>query len=219
VHGRADLLAQLLARIDVDIAANPGPRVLPVLLGDYLDRGPHSREVLDILVSRIRSHPMACLKGNHESFILEFLSNPAILGEWKQFGGFETLLSYGIVPPINPDEREQRELAAALESALPDTHRDFLANLRTSFTCGDYFFVHAGIRPGVPLACQHERDLLWIREEFLRHEDDFGMVVIHGHTPVMEPDIRSNRINIDTGAYATGRLTCIVLEGESVRFL
>jgi serine/threonine protein phosphatase 1 len=219
VHGRADLLTQVFARIDADIAARPGPRLLQVLLGDYIDRGPHSREVLDILVSRTRSHQMVCLKGNHEVFILEFLRNPAILDQWKHFGGLETLMSYGVVPSINPNERQQRELAAAFAFALPDSHSRFLASLKTWFACGDYFFVHAGVRPCVPLSRQLEKDLLWIREDFLCHENSFGMIVIHGHTPVLEPDIRPNRINIDTGAYATGRLTCLVLEGESVRFI
>ena len=130
-----------------------------------------------------------------------------------------TLASYGITPTINLDKREQLELAAAFSRALPRSHRRLLSNLKASFACGDYFFAHAGIRPGIALAAQHEQDLLWIREDFLLHEEDFGKIVIHGHSPVMEPDIRPNRINIDTGAYATGRLTCLVLEGEDVTFM
>jgi serine/threonine protein phosphatase 1 len=219
VHGRADLLAQLLACIDADMAANPVPSVLQVLLGDYIDRGPQSREVLDILVSRNRSHRMVYLKGNHETFLPGFLRDPTAFGQWKHFGGLETLVSYGIVPSIDADEREQREVAAALARALPDSHCRFLANLKVSFACGDYFFVHAGVRPGVPLSHQHEQDLLWIRDDFLFHEEDFGKIIIHGHTPVMEPDVRTNRINIDTGAYATGRLTCLVLEGQNMTFI
>ena len=130
-----------------------------------------------------------------------------------------TLVSYGVTPSINADEREQRELAAALDRALPRSHRRFLAGLKASFACGDYFFVHAGVRPGIALSGQHELDLLWIREDFLLHEESFGKIVIHGHTPVLEPDIRPNRINIDTGAYATGKLTCLVLEGEGMTFI
>jgi serine/threonine protein phosphatase 1 len=219
VHGRADLLAGLFACIDRDVAAKPAFRAIEVLLGDYIDRGPQSREVLDILVSRKRSHAMVCLKGNHETYIRDFLRDPAALAQWRLFGGFETLVSYGVTPSINASEREQRELAADFARALPSSHRRFLADLKRSFACGDYFFAHAGVRPGVPLSQQHEQDLLWIREDFLLHEGSFGGIVIHGHTPVSEPDIRPNRINIDTGAYATGRLTCLVLQGEDMTFI
>ncbi len=219
VHGRADLLAQLLACIDADAAAYPAPRAIEVYVGDYIDRGPQSREVLDLLVARSRIRRLICLKGNHETYIPDFLRNPAILDQWRLFGGLQTLVSYGVVPSINPDAQEQRELAAAFGGALPEHHRQFLANLRPSFTSGDYFFAHAGVRPGVPLSQQHEQDLLWIREDFLLHEEGFGKIVIHGHTPVAEPDIRPNRINIDTGAYATGRLTCLVLEGGDMTLI
>ena len=219
VHGRADLLVQLLERIDAHKAAHPVCDVTEVLLGDYVDRGPQSREVLDILVARCRHHQMVCLKGNHESYIADFLRDPAVLAQWRYFGGLETLVSYGMTPSINANEREQLELAAAFASALPESHRSFLTSLKASFACGDYFFAHAGVRPGVPLSHQSEQDLLLIREDFLLHEQGFGKIVVHGHTPVMQPDIRPNRINIDTGAYATGLLTGLVLEGETMAFL
>jgi serine/threonine protein phosphatase 1 len=219
VHGRADLLVPLLAGIDADIATYPAHRTIEIFLGDYIDRGPQSREVLDILVSRSRNHHMVCLKGNHETYVPDFLRNPAALSQWRHFGGLETLVSYGVIPSINVSEDEQRELAVAFNHALPDSHRRFLAGLRTSFTCGDYFFAHAGVRPRIPLSEQHEGDLLWIREDFLLYEEGFGKIVIHGHTPVAEPDIRPNRINIDTGAYATGRLTCLMLDGEDMMFI
>jgi serine/threonine protein phosphatase 1 len=219
VHGRADLLSQLLAAIDADVASYQPTRAVEVLLGDYIDRGPQSREVLDILVARSERRQMVCLKGNHETYIPDFLRNPTILEQWRHFGGLETLMSYGVPPSINADEQQQREIAVAFDRALPESHRRFLADLRASFTCGDYFFAHAGVRPGIPLSQQHEQDLLWIREDFLLHEESFGKIVIHGHTPVAEPDIRPNRINIDTGAYATGRLTCLVLEGQDMMLL
>src|SRR5262249_39065287 len=142
--------------------------------------------------------PMIFLKGNHETFIPDFLRNPATLRQWRNFGGLETLVSYGLKPSINPDEREQSEIAVAFSHALPESHQRFLANLESSFGCGDYFFAHAGVRPGIPLSDQYEHDLLWIREDFLLHEESFGKIVVHGHTPVIEPDIRPNRINIDT---------------------
>jgi serine/threonine protein phosphatase 1 len=115
--------------------------------------------------------------------------------------------------------RGYEQTAKQLEAAMTPAHRDFLASLRTSFVSGRYFFCHAGVRPGIPLERQSENDLLWIRDEFLNAAMDFGKIVVHGHTPVAEPDVRRNRINIDTGAFATGRLTCVVLEGESRRFL
>lgn len=219
IHGRADLLEQVFARIDADLAKHPAPKPIEIFLGDYIDRGPNSAEVLSQLVKRGKKHQTICLKGNHEIYILEFLRNPAVLRPWAQFGGLTTLLSYGLTPSLSPGDEEQAELAEELERILPPGHRQFLSALPLSFTCGDYFFVHAGVRPGELLSRQRDEDLLWIREEFLLHEDAFEKVVIHGHTPVMEPDVRRNRINIDTGAYATGRLTCLRLEGDKIGFI
>jgi serine/threonine protein phosphatase 1 len=119
-----------------------------------------------------------------------------------------------IAPPMKPDPSAQKQLVSELVNRIPDSHRRFFDNLRSSFSCGDFFFTHAGVRPGVSLRRQREEDLLWIRDEFLESERDFGKFVVHGHTPVPSPDIRSNRINIDTGAYATGVLTLLIIEGE-----
>jgi serine/threonine protein phosphatase 1 len=120
---------------------------------------------------------------------------------------------------MNPNPAEQRRIAAEFRDRLPVAHRKFLIGLRPYFECGDYFFVHAGVRPGVPLAAQQPYDLLWIRDEFLTHEGLFPKIIVHGHTPVAQPDIRPNRINIDTGAYATGRLTCLKLQGTEITFV
>jgi serine/threonine protein phosphatase 1 len=144
--------------------------------------------------------------------MLEFLKDPTMLSGWQQIGGLETLMSYGLTPSIRPDASEQRRLAEALRKLLPGEHRGFLQCLQPSFTCGSFFFAHAGVRPGVSLDRQKEEDLLWIREDFLHSEEDHGKIIVHGHTPVREPEILSNRINIDTGAYATGRLTCLIIE-------
>jgi serine/threonine protein phosphatase 1 len=219
VHGRADLLGPLLARIDADLIAHPIAQSVQVFLGDYIDRGPHSREVLDLLIARRRRHMMLCLKGNHETYAARFLSDPSVLSDWKHIGGVNTLLSYGVNPSASENPRAQYEASAAFRQALPDSHRRFIHGLALSFTCGDFFFAHAGVRPGIPLRQQSRQDLIWIREEFLLHEEDFGKVVVHGHTPAREPEIRPNRINIDTGAYATGRLTCLVLEGDQMSFI
>jgi serine/threonine protein phosphatase 1 len=216
VHGRADLLAQVLSQIDSHLAQNPVSRPIEVFLGDYVDRGPDSRNVIDLLVSRRNSHEMIFLKGNHEQCILDFLRDPEIWDEWRQFGGLETLLSYGLTPQTNASTADRKELANIFADRLPRDHLLFLSCLVTSFTCGDFYFVHAGVKPGVALDQQAEKNLLWIRDDFLRSEDDFGKYVVHGHTPVRELDIRSNRANIDTGAFVTGCLTCLVIEGQDM---
>ncbi len=171
IHGRSDLLRQVFERIDADLANYPIGSPLQIFLGDYIDRGPKSAEVLTQLIARGKTHHTICLKGNHEIYALEFLRNPAILKAWGQFGGLTTLLSYGLTPSLNPSEEEAAELSAEFDLVLPQTHRRFLGALPISFTCGDYFFVHAGIRPSAPLSQQREEDLLWIRDEFLFHED------------------------------------------------
>jgi serine/threonine protein phosphatase 1 len=219
VHGRADLLTELFNRIDSDLNARPIAKSIQIFLGDYIDRGPHSRQVIDLLIARRQQGETVFLKGNHEACALLFLEDRAKLSDWKELGGASTLLSYGVTPANRDDPQSQQQAATAFRQALPADHRQFIQNLRLSYTCGGFFFVHAGVRPGIPLERQSERDLLWIRDDFLLHEEDFGKVVVHGHTPAHEPDVRPNRINIDTGAYATGRLTCMVLEGDQMRFL
>jgi serine/threonine protein phosphatase 1 len=219
IHGRADLLSELFGRIDEDLKARPTIDSVQVFLGDYIDRGPNSRQVIDLLIGRRRRRNVLFLKGNHEDCALRFLSDPTVLPAWQSIGGVHTLLSYGVMPARGEDPESQQKVATALREAMPDSHRRFIGGLLLSFTCGDFFFVHAGVRPGVALQRQSQRDLLWIRDDFLLHEEDFGKVVVHGHTAIYKPDIRSNRINIDTGAYATGQLTCLVLEGDSVTFL
>ena len=216
VHGRADLLAKLLSQIEADAALRPISRPITVFLGDYIDRGPASREAIELLVAWKRAQQAVFLKGNHEDFLLKFLKDSAILEDWRHCGGLETLIAYGLKPPINPAPFEQTRLAHDLAGALPETHRAFLRALGLFFICGDFLFVHAGVRPLVPIEQQTEDDLLWIRDEFLLWEKQFEKIVVHGHTPVHEPDIRANRINIDTGAFATGRLTCMVFEGADI---
>jgi serine/threonine protein phosphatase 1 len=216
VHGRADLLASLLSRIEADTARRPISRPMTVFLGDYVDRGPAARETIELLLAWRGVQEAVFLKGNHEDFLLRFLKDSAVLEDWRYCGGLETLIAYGLKPPINPSSLEQSQLAHDLGGALPETHRAFLQALELYFICGDFLFVHAGVRPLVPIERQTEDDLLWIREEFLLWEKEFEKIVVHGHTPVHEPDIRANRINIDTGAFATGRLTCMVFEGTEI---
>lgn len=219
VHGRADLLIAMFGLIDADLAQQPSLEPVEIFLGDYIDRGPHSRRVLDLLVARGHKHQMVCLKGNHETYISQVASDPSIISEWQQMGGTTTLLSYGVKPPAHLNAEDTRDVARAFDRALPAAHRRFVDGLELSYTCGDFFFAHAGVRPGVALDQQSARDLLWIRDDFLLHEEDFGKIIVHGHTPATDPEVRTNRINIDTGAYATGRLTCLVLEADQMRFL
>jgi serine/threonine protein phosphatase 1 len=221
VHGRLDLLDRMLDLIEVDGATAPDLVKYIVYLGDYVDRGPHSRGVID----RLAEGPppgfgAVHLKGNHEASMLEFLEDIRIGPNWLTYGGTATLASYHVPPPHADAPHEDLEHAQEqLRRLLPAAHRTFLESLRTSVTIGDYLFVHAGVRPGVPLERQREGDLLWIREEFLRSGADHGKVVVHGHTICPEPELRPNRIGIDTGAFATNRLTCLVLEGTERRFL
>jgi serine/threonine protein phosphatase 1 len=219
IHGRADLLSKLFMRIDEDLKARPTADAIQVFLGDYIDRGSSSRQVIDLLIERRRGNAIVLLKGNHEECALRFLNDPTVLSEWKNIGGLNTVLSYGVTPTRRDDPRSQQQVATAFGHSMPESHRRFLQGLALSFTCGDFFFAHAGVRPGIPLQEQSQRDLLWIREDFLLHEEHFGKIVVHGHTPARQPEVRPNRINIDTGAYATGQLTCLVLEDDQISFL
>jgi serine/threonine protein phosphatase 1 len=220
IHGRLDLLERVLAGIDADMDQHPVSNAIRIFLGDYIDRGQDSKRVLDRIITCCATYPTVCLIGNHEVFMREFLRDPNTLAVWRRCGGLSTLSSYGFFPTIiEADDADQREVMSNFDRVLPHSHRKFLANLRPYFILGDFFFVHAGIRPGIRLTMQAENDLLWIRDDFLSCEDDHGKVVVHGHTPVLEPDIQFNRINIDTGAYATGKLTCMALERNEIRFI
>jgi len=219
IHGRADLLDNVIERIRLDLAARPTSDTLTVTLGDYVDRGPDSRGVLDRLSRNPFPTDYLALKGNHEELMTAFLDDPSIADHWRRCGGLETLHSYGVPVNFLMRGRDYEVAAEAFRQALPASHRDFLASLRMSLTIGRYFLCHAGVRPGIPLQRQNEEDLLWIREPFLESTANFGKIVVHGHTPAEHPEVLPNRINLDTGAYMTGRLTCATLEGERVRFL
>jgi serine/threonine protein phosphatase 1 len=219
IHGRADLLEPLFERIDYDVKASSPRDCTEVFLGDYIDRGPHSRQVLDLLIDRRLAHATMFLMGNHELLASQVVRDSTAMTAWKRIGGGATLVSYGVTVPDRADPNAEERAAIAFRQALPESHCHFLESLALTFTAGDFFFAHAGVRPGIRLTKQSQHDLLWIRDDFLLHEEDFGKVIVHGHTPAAQPDIRPNRINIDTGAYATGRLTCLVLEGEQMRFL
>jgi serine/threonine protein phosphatase 1 len=216
IHGCLDLLNELLARIGSDIALRPTVRPLYVFLGDYIDRGSASRETIDRLIEHGKTHESVFLKGNHELIAIKCLSDRGLFDQWLRLGGLETLVSYGVPAETLANGKQIAELQSAFHSALPQAHFRFFRDLKNSFECGDFFFAHAGVRPNVELSRQKENDLLWIRGEFLSSNEDFGKIVVHGHTPTREIEVGPNRINIDTGAFATGRLSCLVLEGEDL---
>lgn len=218
LHGCADLLAGAFDLIDADLARSKPERAIQVFLGDYIDRGPDTKRTIDLLIDRGQRHETVFVKGNHEALLMSLLDDPRMLPNWIQLGGMTTLMSYGIATSTNDVLQRGRGVSIALAAAIPKAHTDFLTNLVPCFSFGDYFFAHAGVRPGITLEKQSEQDLMWIREPFLSSDRDFGKMVVHGHTPSLEPEIRSNRINIDTGAYATGLLTVVAIQDEKVEF-
>ncbi|MDB5610969.1 MAG: metallophosphoesterase [Bradyrhizobium sp.] len=217
IHGRADLLIETIARIDDDLRRRPIEYAVEVYLGDYIDRGPDSKTVIDLLAVRLVENRAVCLRGNHEALLESFLRDPANFHHWQQLGGMQTLASYGVYP-VSRNETEF-DLHRRFLSVFPRAHEVFLQCLRYGFCCGDFLFVHAGIRPNVPMEQQDIEDVLWIRHEFLNSAEDHGKFIVHGHTPVPHPDIRHNRVNIDTGAWHTGTLTCIAIEGTTILVL
>lgn len=215
VHGCLHLLDQLLSQIEAEIAEAGRTKTSIIFLGDVVDRGSASAQVVERL--RTYSQPHATthfIMGNHEEVMLRVLAGEMdMLPSWLRFGGAETLRSYGVEPrefPNLPDE----EVAARIRDAVPAEHRAFLASFADSISFGGYVFVHAGIRPGVDLAEQSQTDLRWIREPFLDDTTDHGFVVVHGHTITNTVDVAPNRIGIDTGAFCTGVLTAIAIEGS-----
>jgi len=219
IHGCADLLEKLHQKIRADAEHYCGKKTV-VYLGDYIDRGADSRQVIEMLVSEpLVGFDPIYLKGNHEQAMLDFIENPEAAAAWLSFGGREALNSYGNALTHLPTMKEIPGLSEQLDQSLPDTHRAFITNNLDCWQCGSYYFVHAGIRPGVALQKQTLEDKLWIRDDFLRSTKNHAVIVVHGHSVTPEPTILPNRIGIDTGAFNTGVLTCLVLEGNQQRLL
>jgi serine/threonine protein phosphatase 1 len=221
IHGRLDLLRDLHEQIRDHAREYPVARDVLVHIGDYIDRGYQSRQTLDYLLdSPLPGFETVHLLGNHERTLLEFLDDISVGPGWLRYGGRETLFSYGIDwdRDLAGGEECLLRIQSELRNKLPERHRRFLSGLPLTHEEGDYLFVHAGIRPGVPLHRQAAEDLLWIRDEFLASTADHGKIVVHGHSISEIPELRSNRVGIDTGAFATGRLTCLVLEGNEQSF-
>ena len=221
IHGRADLLIKLLDKIRADIAVHgAASKNTLIFLGDYVDRGFHSREVIaQLLTLDMPEAELVFLAGNHEDMVLQFLDDPANGELWLKVGGLATLASYGVYIGDESDVEGMMEASEEFAKKLPPEHLAFIQGLKETHAAGDYLFVHAGIRPAVPMDSQIREDLLGIRREFTGSGMDFGFCVVHGHTGVREPQIRKNRIAVDTGAFATGVLTAAVLHENEVNFI
>ena len=215
VHGCLALLDRVLGRIEREIDEQPQSKVSIVFLGDLIDRGPESAQVIE----RLRTYSPAgatahFVMGNHEEVMLRILDGDAgLLSSWLRFGGAETLQSYG-VDPVEIARQADEAIVSRLRKAVPAEHRAFLDGFADSISFGDYLLVHAGIRPGVALSEQKQSDLRWIREPFLDDPGDHGAVVVHGHTITNSVEVTPNRIGIDTGAYCTGTLSALAIDGR-----
>ncbi len=223
IHGRLDLLQRMVAKIGADaVQTKTRERPLVIFLGDYIDRGAESRGVIDQIIDLRRQgrFEVRSLKGNHEQALLQFLDDPGFGPSWVGHGGGPSLMSYGIAPPqMRSDEEGWEATRLAFRAALPPEHLEFFKSLELCLVVGDYLFVHAGLRPGVPLSNQAEQDLLWIRGDFLNDSQGFDKMIVHGHTPVDRPYIGRFRIAVDTGAYATGLLSAARLIDQNRDFL
>ena len=212
IHGRRDLFEALIGAIDADDAASPPADTTVILLGDLIDRGADSAGVLAAVRAWRQRRTVRILTGNHEEMFLECFTNTELMRHFLCFGGRETVLSY----PVDPAAfaaADVEEAQALMRQAVPESDLAFIRSFEDRIVIGDYLFVHAGIRPGVPLEQQDGRDLRWIRGAFTDSRADHGLLVVHGHTIFEAPDIRPNRIGIDTGAYYSGKLTALRLQG------
>ncbi len=219
IHGRADLLARLLGAIRDDAESWPGRKVI-VFLGDYVDRGPNTMETVDIIIHGLPDDfEIVCLLGNHERMMLDFLDGTSNGTTWMLNGGMEALVSYHVAAHASFGGKRGESMRREFANVFPRSHDAFLRGLAISHREGDYFFVHAGVMPGVPLDEQSPQDMIWIRDKFLLSEEDHGCCIVHGHSISLEPEFKPNRIGIDTGAYRTGRLTALVLEGNGYRVM
>ena len=218
IHGHADLLGRVATAVAEDLQADRPREALTVFVGDYIDRGPSSAAVIDRLLRRDFPTPIVTLRGNHEQMLLDTLDGGAMLGSWLSNGGVETAQSYGLSAAAL-GVQDPEELRRRLLDVIPAAHLGFLRSTELSRRIDGYFFCHAGIEPGIALDRQSAETLLWIRRPFHLSTLDHGAVVVHGHTPVPRPEVKPNRINIDTGAFASGRLTCLAVDGARRRFL
>ncbi len=216
IHGRDDLLQQLHDKILEDAKNYIGRKTI-IYLGDYIDRGEHSREVIDLLLTgMLPGFEHIYLRGNHEQTLLDFLTLAEVGHGWFMYGGLQTLASYGVsYSKIPSSKNDLRVLQNALKEYIPPGHLDFLEKTRSCYQSGSYYFVHAGVNPRVSLDQQKIEDQLWIRDDFIEYAKPYEKIIVHGHTITDEPEFRPNRIGLDTGAYLSGKLSCLVLENDT----
>lgn len=220
IHGRADLLEKMLRLIAADHLGYRHQSLI-IFLGDYVDRGPNSKDVLNILCTgHYKNIPFYCLRGNHEDILLRFFNDHSVAPGWFHYGGLQTLRSYGFpIQNATQDFEDIGHYQRALKTTIPQAHHDFLNGLPFYARHGDYMFVHAGLHPDEAPEGQNPRNYMWMREPFLSSTKELEAMVVHGHSIRMKPETRISRIGIDTVAYVTGHLTCLVLEGTERRFL
>ena len=211
IHGCLALFEALSAAIEADDAARGAAKTTVILLGDLIDRGPHSAAVIGHARAWGAQRTVRMLTGNHEEMFLESFEKQSVLRNFLRYGGRETVLSYPIAPAAY-HVADIAETQALMRGAIPEADLEFLRGFEDSIRIGDYLFVHAGVQPEAALDQQRPADLRWMREPFLSFEGDLGAVVVHGHTIVREVEVRDHRIGIDTGAYQSGRLTALGLE-------
>ena len=217
IHGRADLLDMIEHAIAREESIRPPARTVEIVLGDFIDRGSQSREVVERLLLPPIGRERIVLRGNHEAMLLRFLTRPETFADWRDLGGIETLSSYGVTRGPASTPRQMIALRDEALQKIPQNHIDFINRTPLVHLEDGYLFVHAGIRPDVPLERQRPEDLMWIREPFLNWAKKHPYHVVHGHTPVADIDMLHNRTNVDTGAYATNRLSCLILEHDKVQ--
>ncbi len=218
IHGRLDLFEELALAIEQDDLDGGDADTTVILLGDLVDRGPDSNGVIETAIEWRKRRTLRCLAGNHEEMFLDSFNDTEMLRHFLKHGGRETVLSYGIERK-RYNALELDELQEEMERLVPAHHREFLEGLEEIIFAGDYCFVHAGIDPRRPLDEQRRSDLLWIRERFLRNVEPLSHVIVHGHTIFDDVEDRGNRIGIDTGAFRSGVLTALVLEGDTRRYI
>lgn len=216
VHGQLESLKGVIEKIRTDINCRPTQDVFTVFIGDYIDRGLASKSVIDAIIDESGIGAKITLRGNHEEMMLRSLDDVACMKEWCAVGGVQTIFSYGVDIQDLMIGRGYDGAQAALIAALPRSHLAWLRGLSSRYENGDYFFCHAGINPDKSIDDQEDSDLLWIRHKFTDDERNYPKIIVHGHSPVERVDIRHNRINVDTGAFFTGNLSCIALERDGI---
>ena len=219
IHGQLVNLQKVLGKIKADIRARPIQDITTVFVGDYIDRGLASKAVIDTLINEDGIGSKITLRGNHEELMLAALDDPDNMKDWCTVGGIQTAFSYGVDVQDLMVGRGYEAAQKSLRNAVPRSHTDWLHGLPSRHEIADFFFCHAGIDPDKSIESQVDADLLWIRRKFTNDERTYSKIIVHGHSPVEQVDVRHNRINVDTGAFFTGNLACVALEAGAISLI